>query len=337
MRAYLLNKTGGPDVLKIQDVEEPDLGKDQVRIKVNYIGINYAEILSRKGQYTWAPKKPYVPGMEGVGEVVEIGSKVNNHNIGDKVIFGSQYGSYAEQIVVPSYMAFPLLIHMSEEENAAFLVNYMTAWIALFKLARIIPEDKVLIQAAAGGVGTAAVQLAKSYGCTVYGTASNPDKLALLINLGIDDAINYKTTDFYSVIKQKEGGIDVVLELVGGDVYKKSLELLNPFGRVVVAGFASIPFQKWNPVSWWKTWKRAPKVKMIKMARASYGVMATHIGYLTNHKDVVNQQWKELTGFINERQIKPVIGGKYSFKELPKAHQFIESRKSYGKVVVAVD
>ncbi len=337
MKAYLLRNHGQPGVLKIAEVIEPVPEANQVKIKVRYIGINYAEILSRRGQYNWAPKKPYIPGMEGMGEIVELGSAVKTHKLGDLVIFGNQTGAYAEYITVSDYMALPALPSFSEEENGAFLVTFMTAWISLFKMGRIKPEDVVLIHAAAGGVGTAAVQLASKFGSTVYGTASNSEKLELIKKLGAKSAINYQTEDFFDIIKDQEGGVDYVLEVVGGEVFKKSVELLNPFGRLVVTGYASIPFKRWNPWSWWLTWRDAPKAPIMNMAKNSYGILASHIGYLIEKPEIVKNNWSELVEFVQLHEIKPIISKIFDFDELPMAHEYMESRKSYGKILVKVD
>ena len=202
---------------------EPTPDHNQVKIKVKHIGLNYAEIQSRKGLYGWAPKLPYTLGMEGYGEIVEIGSSCSHRAVGDLVIIGTQFGSYAEYIVVEEAQALPAISHFTPEENAAFAVNYMTAWVSLMDIARLRPSDSVLIQVAAGGVGTAAVQIAKAFGCRVFGTASSDEKIRLLENLNVDVPINYKKTDFTEIIRsdQDGGGVDVVLEVVGGDVFKK--------------------------------------------------------------------------------------------------------------------
>ena len=336
MKAYLLKKSGRPEVLKIHEVPEPVISKGHVKIKVQHIGVNYAELLSRQGKYSWAPKRPYIPGMEGVGEVIEVGEGCKRITVGQQVIFGGQYGSYAEQIAVPEYMVFPVLHHMNAEENAAFLVNYITAWVVLFKLGRIQSEDKVLVQAAAGGVGTAAVQLAHKLGAEVYGLAGSEDKLKLVKELGANEAINYRSSNWDSTIKEKSGGVDIVLELVGGEVFRKSRALLNPFGKMAVAGYASIPFQKWNPYSWWLTWKNAPKVSLMAMAKKSQGIMATHIGYLTQDPEIVENNYQELADYMVKHDIKPIVGKVFSFDQMPQAHAWIESRKSVGKVIVSL-
>ena len=337
MNAVLLSRHGKPSVLTIRDVPVSDPKPGQVRVKIKTIGINYAEILSRKGLYGWAPKKPYIPGMESFGYIDASGAGVNRKP-GQKVVVGAQYGNYAEYINVDEKKVLPALDFYTAEENAAFPVNYMTAWVCLFELARIRPTDKILINAAAGGVGTAAVQLAKHFGCTVFGTAGNDQKIKVLEKLNIDGAVNYRTTDFekkiYSMTNKQ--GVDMVLEVVGGDVYKKSLRLLSPLGRLVVAGFASYNLKKWNPVSVYHTLRDLPRANVLKMAENSYGVMASHLGYLLKHPAIMAKIWQDLVSFVREHKIHPVVGKVYDFEKIAQAHEFMESRQSYGKIVVNI-
>ena len=131
-------------------------------------------------------------------------------------------------------------------------------------------------------------------------------------------------------------GVDVILEVVGGDVYKKSLRLLNPLGRIVIAGFASMNLQKWNPLSWLRTWRDMPKATIMKMAEKSYGVMATHLGYLLPDEKQLQQTWNELCTFMEKNNIKPVVGHIFNFDEIAKTHELMESRKSQGKIVINV-
>jgi NADPH:quinone reductase-like Zn-dependent oxidoreductase len=334
MKAYVLRKSGAAESLKMGEVPEPVPTDDEVKVKVRSIGINYAEILSRRGQYRWAPKRPYIPGMEAYGEVVEIGSAVTNFKIGDKVVVGGQYGAYAEYVVSKEHLTFPAGKTLTAAENAAFLVSFMTAYVALVKLAKVSPGERVLIQAAAGGVGTSAVQIAKALGAEVYGTASRDEKMQLLKELGCDHPINYHKEDFATYIKKNGGGVDAVLEVVGGDVFKKSVESLNTFGKLVVVGYASIPFKKWNPLTWYPTWKNAPKVDVMKMAAASSGIMATHVGYLTEKPEISKSAWEELSAFIEKHAIKPVVGKTFQFEDLSEAHAWVESRENVGKTVV---
>ena len=338
MKSYILKKYGKPDVLKIVNCPEPVPGSEEIRVKIEKIGLNYAEVQSRKGLYGWAPKLPYTLGMEAFGYVDMIGESVNSRKVGERVIVGCQYGTYAEKIVIPVRQALSPIISFSDDENSAFAVNYLTAWVALMKVARLKSNDTVLVHAAAGGVGTAAVQIAKKFGCNVIGTASKNEKIEMLNKLGIDMAINYLHEDFEEVIKHKmnNNGVDVVLEVVGGDVFKKSMKLLNPFGRIVVAGFASLNLKKMNPISWVNTWKDIPRAKVADLAESSTGLLATHLGYLLNSGSLLREVWDELVTFTIKHGIKPIIGHRFEFDDLSKAHELMESRNSYGKIIISL-
>lgn len=337
MQAYLFSKPGGVHQLNLVELPKPIIGSDEVLIGVKAIGINYAEVLSRKGQYSWAPPRPYVPGMEAAGEVLEIGGQVKHVQVGERVIMGAQYGSYASYMKSKAHLVYPVPDGWSWHEAAAFLVNFITAWVALFKLGKIQKREKVLIQAAAGGVGTAAVQLAAKAGASVMGTASNPDKLKLIKKLGAERAINYVQEDFEEIVRAAWGHVDVCLEVVGGEVFRKSKALLGPFGRLIVTGYASIPLQKWKPWTWWPAWRDAPKVNVMDMAKGSYAIAATHIGYLTDNPEVAKSMWKEVIDFVAEHQIKPVVSKVFPFDQLPEAHAYMESRQSMGKIVVSLE
>ena len=338
MKAVVLSKTGKPTVLKIKEVPLPEPKKDEVRVKVERIGINYAEILSRKGLYGWTPKKPYIPGMEAYGQIDAAGKSVAAERVGQKVVIGTQYGCYGEYVVVKAQKALPAISQFGPEENAAFVVNYMTAWVSLFEMARLRPTDSVLINIAAGGVGSAAVQLAKKFGCTVFGTVGSDEKIKLVKSLNIDEAINYRKIDFASEINRitNNAGVDAVLEVVGGDVYKNSIKLLKPFGRLVVAGFASLDYKIWNPISLWKTWRDIPRANILNMSEYSYGVSSSHLGYLLKYPELMSNVWKDLVSFVEKHQIKPIVGKVFNFDDIVKAHEFMESRKSVGKIVLKI-
>jgi len=336
MKAYILNKVGSADVLKISELNSPQVGPGQVRVRVETIGLNYAEIQSRKGLYGWAPKRPYIPGMEAFGKIEALGEDVSHLEVGTPVIVVGQFGCYAEEVVVPVSQILPAFEKFTPAENAAFAVQFMTAWVALFEVCRMRATDRVLIQAAAGGVGSAAVQLAKALGCEVFGTSSLDSKLDLLRKLGVDHPINYHTQDFAEYIRNTGQGVDVVLEVVGGEVFRKSLDLLNPFGRLVVIGFASLNLNKLNPLSWWKTWKDIPRVKIDAMATASQVVGASHLGYLLKDSPRLMKLWGDLSSYTLEHDLKPIVGHEFKFEEMADAHRLMESRKSHGKIVMHV-
>ena len=337
MKAVMLRRNGGPDVLKTEEVAEPRPGKGEVRVAVCFAGINYAEILSRKGIYGWVPKKPYIPGMECSGVIEEAGEGVSRSRIGERVMVGAKYGSYAEKIVVPVINAVPVIDGYTYEEAASFLVNYMTAWVSLFKMARIERGEKVLVTAAAGGVGTAAVQLAVHAGCEVYGMAGSPEKTELIRSLGAAGAFNYRDPGCFKNLIGVTGGVDAAIEMVGGDVFRRSMDSLSPFGRVVVTGFASLDLNKWSPLSWLRTWKDIPRADVAEMARRSISVMSSHLGYLLDREpEKMGQLYDELSGFVLEHGIRPVVNRIFDLEEARRAHEYIESRASCGKVLLKI-
>jgi len=336
MKAIMLTKHGRPEVLSYVEIEEPVPERDQVRVRVETIGLNYAEVLSRKGQYGWAPPLPYVPGMEAYGEVEATGPAVAQRRRGDKVIVLGQYGAYAEKLVVPESQTVPALARYAPAENAAVAVSYLTAWVSLFEMARLRPGDRVLVHAAAGGVGTAAVQLAKSFGCRVYGAVGSDGKLEAVRALGADHVVNYRKRDLAADLAERVGprGVDVVIALVAGEPYRSALRALAPFGRVVIAGVAGLQIDKWNPLSWWRAWRDLPRPDVRQLAVGSHGILATHLGYLLQWPDRLPAVWRELSAFLDAHGVRPVVGREFAFDRMPEAHALMESRASVGKIVI---
>jgi len=335
MRVWQLARTGGPDVLRLVDAPDPVAGPGELVVRVEAIGINYAEVLSRKGLYSWAPRRPYVPGMEAAGTVESVGPGVERR-LGEDVLCGMQHGAYAERVVVPSGRAMTAPAGYSLDERAAFAVNFMTAWVALMEMARLRPDDHVAITAAGGGVGTAAVQIASSFGCRVTALAGSGPKLDLARRLGARAAVDYRRADFMERLEEatSAGGFDVVLEVVGGEVFRSCQACLAPFGRIVVAGYAGLDYNLWNPRSLWRAWRDAPRMSVMRSAVASTGVLATHIGYLLRDQERLLRVWSEMTDFVVANELRPVVGTTYDFEELPEAHRFMESPASMGNLVV---
>ena len=336
MLAYPLVRHGPPEVLRLREVPEPAAGPGEVLVRIEAVGINYAEVLSRRGQYGWAPDLPYVPGMEATGRIEVVGAGVEGRAVGEPVIVGTQHGCYAERIAVPQARALPALGRLTTEENAAFAVNFVTAWVSLMEMARLRPADRVIVTAAAGGVGTAAVQIARAHGCEVIGMAGSQEKLGLVRELGAAHAVDYRARGWTERLAGTVGerGVDVVLEVVGGEVFRRCRASLAPFGRMVVAGYASYDLRWWNPWSWWRAWRDAPGAHIRRMAEDSVGVLATHVGYLLPDKERLRRIWRELTSFAAEHDLRPVVGRVFDFEDLPEAHRFMESRASTGKLVV---
>jgi len=338
VKGFLLERHGGPERLVLTDLPDPEPGPGQVRVRVEAVGLNYAEVLSRKGLYGWAPKLPYVPGMEAAGRIDRVGQGVDAARIGARVVVGSKFGAYAEAMVVRDVQALPAVPPWSVEENAAFGVNWMTAWVALMEMGRLRPTDRVLVSPAGGGVGTAAVQIASRFGCDVLAMAGSDDKLARVRALGAHVTINYRTPGWEDALDTEASrrGVDVALEMVGGDVFRAAAEALAPLGRVVVAGYAGLDYTLWNPVSWWRAWRGIPRMSLDRMLKRSNGILSTHLGYLLGDPDLMTRLRADLVAFASEHGLRPVVGHVLPFADMAAAHRLMESRDSYGKIVLKV-
>jgi NADPH2:quinone reductase len=335
MRAVLLRRHGPPGVLRVEEVPDPTPGPGEVSVRLEAVGLNYAEVLSRRGLYGWAPRMPYVLGMEGAGLIDSVGEGVGRA-LGEAVVVGTQLGAYAERIVVPSARALPALPGFSVEENAAFGVNWMTAWVSLMEMGRLRPADRVLVSPAAGGVGTAAVQIASSLGCEVVALAGSDDKLSRVRELGAPLTVNYRRPGWQGRLEDltRGRGIDVALEMVGADVFLAATKALAPFGRVVVAGYASLDYGRWKPWTWWSAWRGMPRMGLEEMYRGSKGLLSTHLGYLLRDERLMRRVWRELVAFTMERGLRPVVGHVLPFEDVAEAHHLLESRQTFGKVVL---
>jgi NADPH2:quinone reductase len=331
MKAIVLKKSGGPDSLIVSDVEKPQPTNHEVLVKIHYCGINYADILSRKGLYSWAPKKPYIMGLEAAGEVIELGSAVKGISIGDRVAYGGQSGGYAEYICVSEYNVLSVPNIYSWQEIAAFGVTFFTAWIAMHEMARVRKGETMLVHSAAGGVGTAALQLGQAHEMRVFGTASQPHKREKIEELG---ATAFSYEDFDTRLKELDINPNCVLETVGGDVYRRSFESLAPLGRIVLIGASSIKVNKWNPLSWYRALKALPTTKMSQVLRRSRGFMGVHLGYLLAKPEILKPAWNEMLEVIDQFNLKPEIDQVFPMSQVGQAHEWIDTRQNIGKVLL---
>ena len=338
MKGFLLKRHGGPATLRPTELPDAEPGPGQVRVRVEAVGINYAEVLSRRGLYGWAPKLPYVPGMEAAGHIEAVGAGVDPSRVGARVVVGAQTGAYAEAMVVRDAQALPAVATWSVEENAAFSVNWMTAWVSLMEMARLRPSDRVLISPAGGGVGTAAVQIASRFGCDVLAMAGSDAKLGRVRALGAHVTLNYRSPGWRQQLAAEASNrrVDVALEMVGGAVFRAAAGTLAPFGRVVVAGYAELDYAWWNPWSWWTAWRGMPRLSLDQMLKGSNGIMSTHLGYLLRDAHLMGRVWAELLAFTAEHGIRPVVGHVLPFDKVADAHRLMESRESFGKIVLKV-
>jgi NADPH:quinone reductase-like Zn-dependent oxidoreductase len=334
VRAVVLRRHGPPEVLRITEVADPAPGPGQVLVRVGHVGLNFAEVLSRKGLYGWAPRLPYVLGMEAAGSIVAAGEGVHRAP-GESVSVGTQSGAYAERIVVPDRLALPAPAGFTSEERAAFGVNWMTAWVGLMEMARLRPGDRVLVSPAGGGVGTAAVQIASRFGCSVVALAGSEAKLERVGRLGAGATVCYRAGGWQRALRDL-GPFDVALEMVGGEVFREARDTLAPFGRIVVAGYAGLDYRRWKPWTWWRAWRGVPRMGLGRMLRGSTGMLSTHLGYLLRDPPRMQSVWDDLVGFTMEHGLHPAVGHVLPFESVVEAHRLLESRASYGKIVLRI-
>ncbi|OLS23345.1 MAG: Phthiocerol synthesis polyketide synthase type I PpsC [Candidatus Heimdallarchaeota archaeon LC_3] len=328
-----LKRSGSSKILKIEEYKSETLKKDEIRVKLHYAGVNYADILARKGIYKWTPKKPYVLGFEGSGEILEIGEEADNRfKIGQNVIIGSQYGCYSTEIITKENQVFPIVPQYSMQENGGFLATWITAFIGLCVIGRqyVGKNKKILINSAAGGVGTSAVQIAKELGTEVVGAVGNDKKFGILEELGVDQVINYQKQPLAKYLPRDS--IDFCLESVGGKVFSDSVKVLKPLGMLLTIGISSIDFSIWRPLSWLKTYRTLPRVNVLKMISENKIIGGFHIGRLMDSGYKV--PWNELVDFVTKHNLRPKIGKIFQLKDAGIAHDFIESRESIGKILL---
>lgn len=331
MKAIVLNKTGGIDVLRVSEVPDPEIGANDCLVRIQYAGVNYADILSRQGLYNWAGKRPYILGLESSGIVEKVGAQVTKFKAGDAVVIGAKQGNYAELIAKNEDEILVAPEGFSFEQMACLCGNWMTAWAALFELARVRQGEIALIHSGAGGVGIAAIQLAIAYKMKVYATASSEKKLAYIGSLGATPLLY----DNFDQVLHKENPADFILESIGGSVHNRSLKILAPLGRMVSIGASAIKVNKWNPFSWYKAWRDYPKISRNTLESQAY--MTLHIGFLLeDHKEKVAPMWDRMIAFMQQHNLKPLLQetAVYPMSKAGEVHELIDTRKNIGRLLL---
>jgi NADPH2:quinone reductase len=302
MKAILLSETGGPEQLELRDVPDPDMSGGEA-LEIRAAGVNFLDILVRRGDYPQAPPLPTIPGVEVAGETAE----------GRRVIALLSGGGYAERTAVDEDRLFSLPESASFAEGAAFLLTFLTAWIPLTRQVRLAPGQTVLVHAGSGGVGTAAIQVAGHLGARVVATASTDEKRQFCLDLGADEVYGYD--EFADAVRP-----DIVMDPVGGDLFAASVGILAPLGTLVSIGYAGGWWQELNPAL---------------LVGRNVGVQGFYLGRLMARRpDVVATAADEVIELWAEGAIRPVVGAEFPLAEAPDAHRLIEERRHVGKVVL---
>jgi len=303
VRAILLSETGGPERLKPGELPEPEPGEGQALVRIRAAGVNFLDLLVRSGNYPQSPPLPLVPGVEIAGEV-------NGRRV---IAMLPASGGYAEAAAVDEHRLYPLPDGASFEEGASFLLTYLTAYIPLTRQVQVGPGTTVLVHAGSGGVGSAAIQVARHFGARVVATASSEEKRGFALEQGAEEAYGYE--DFAEHVRP-----DVVLDPVGGKVLAATLPTLAPLGALVAIGSAG---------GWWE------ELNPALLVGRNIGLHGFYLGRLTGRNpEVVDEAARDLLRLWAEGAIRPVVGATFPLEQAAAAHTLIEERRHVGKVVL---
>jgi NADPH2:quinone reductase len=321
MRAVQVETLTGPTDLKVNDIPEPTPGPDDVLVEVHSVGVSFPDLLLSRGEYQMKPEPPFNLGVDFAGVVLDPGS--SDFTTGQRVAGVAGWGNAAEVVASPKTWTFPLPDALSFDEGAALPLNYLTAQFALKDRGGIAEGDTVLVHGAAGGVGTATIQVAKGYGARTIAVVSSPEKAQVARDAGADEAV--LVDGFREAVKELTGGrgVDIVLDVVGGDLFTDSLRCLAEQGRLLVVGFAA--------------GQGIPEVKVNRLLLNNIDVRGVGWGaYAMTRQDFMQRQWRELLPMIETGVIKPPIGTTYDLEGFGQALVDMADRRTLGKSVVRV-
>jgi len=343
MRALVVRRYGPPEVLESKQEPDPQPKPGEILIRVKSIGVNFADLMQRMGIYPGTPKPPFIPGLEIAGVVeksleqrrAETGEPLKP---GDHVLAMTNFSAYAEWAAVPADHVYRLPAGMTFDEGAALAVNYLTAYHSMFTMGNLQPGDKILIHGAAGGVGTAAVQLARARGLVTFGTAGSI-KQEYLRKIGVEHPIDYEQSNFVDVIqKYSPHGVEMVMDAIGGKSFARSYECLAPTGRLVIYGFSAAagPNGKKNWPRMIRAFLETPRFHPLKLMEQNAAVIGVSLGKLMARGALVRKELEEIFRLYSAGKVKPAIGKSFPLEQGIAAHQYVQNRKNVGKVVLSV-
>lgn len=336
MRQIVTTGTGDIGVLQVQQKPDPTPRDDQVVIRVRAAGLNFADILSRQGLYPDSPPKPCVMGYEVSGVVEAIGKDVNSSFVGKSVAALTRFGGQSDMVAVKATQIFEKPEKLTFEQTAAIPVNYLTAYALLVVMGSLHAGESVLIHNAGGGVGLAAIEIAKKIGAVTYGTAS-PGKHQFLAERGLDHAIDYRQQDWFPVLQKLTNGrgVDLVIDPIGGAHWKKSYAALRATGRLGMFGISSVSANGFaGKLNMLKTAIQTPRFHPFGLLNKNRGVFGLNLGHMWHEPEKVAVWMRDLLRGVEEGWINPYVDRAFSFDEAGAAHRYLEERKNVGKVVL---
>ena len=333
MKALVITRFGGPEVLELQQLPDAHPAPEQLLVKVEAGGLNFADLLTARGGYHGTPKPPLIAGREFAGREF-----TGNDDSGRRVMGYTQWAAFAEKTVVNRNLVWPVPENWTSEQAAAFPVNFFTAYFAYWKAGLLSQSNvsqpnvqandkpagsRVLIHAVAGGVGTAAVQIGKILGIEMYGTSSSEDKLARVRELGLQHGINYKQRDYVEAIKDLTHGegVDAVFEMLGGEHVAKSVRCVRDFGRVIVYGAAT---------------GEIPMLDTRLLYAKGASVHGLWLSYLSANRPLMESAWKQLSEWLAAGRLSSVIGKVFPLEQAREAYTLMQEGKNYGKIVLKI-
>jgi NADPH:quinone reductase-like Zn-dependent oxidoreductase len=344
VKAVVVTRNGGPEVLEVRELPDPVPGEGELLIRVAAAGINFADLMARTGVYPDAPPLPSVLGYEVAGTVVEAGPGVDGYARGDRVAAGCKFRGQAELVTARAADTLKLPDTISFDEAAAIPVNYATAYAALVIMCGLRRGDRVLIHAAAGGVGIAAIQIARNLGAEIYGTASAPKHDAIRAQ-GVTHAIDYRSVDFAQEVLRLTGGegVDVIIDATGPTSYRKDYRILRQGGRLVMFGLAeahtgdrrnlravvsSLVRMPFATMPWWKS---------LAMMNENRGVFGLNMLHWWEREGSLKRAIDPIAQMLDAGSIRPVVAASFPFSRAADAHRYLQEARNIGKVVLVPD
>lgn len=340
MRAVVIPRHGGPEVLEVQERPDPPVGAGEIRVAVKAAGINFADLMARAGTYPDAPPLPSVIGYDIAGEVESVGEGVTSFAVGDRVLGGTRFGGYAELVTIGERQALRLPEGLSFEQGAAFVVNYATAYAGAILVGGLREGDRFLIHAAAGGVGIAATQIAHNAGAEIFGTAS-ASKHDAIREQGVDHPIDYRSLDFEEEVNRITGGegVDVIMDAIGPTSFRKDYRLLRQGGRLIMFGLSEVQTGPTRDIPalvkglaemygatmpWWKS---------LAIMNENKGIFGLNMLKWWD-REGLDRVVEALAAPLAAGELVPVVAASFPFDQAADAHRYLAEGKNIGKVVL---